>query len=501
MPSATNSATAVRADSDNQTTLLTQLPALITTLQLPSIYTEIDEFHQQNLPVPSSLQQQHNDYTTTIAPVALHTLVHLLQPTAASSAFASALRLPAGLLCDVLFVLMVNSISIPSTVRSRHSNSDVLSYITVPWLNATNRSLAVQAQRLLLYATAAADNDDDETVLSRLYERHAASLIKRLRARMRGKGADDWKDDVSTAFLLFHLITHLSPTSSTASNLALSLLPELVPLILPLLHSHESRHRIIGCLILSHLLLLLPSYSFPTLSPLLLHTFQPLLSDRDLAIQRVVLPTYVDLLLSSAPPFPLLSGGVEEVERIEFRLGVMRDGHFITELTYLSLSASASVDSVSLHLEQLIRLLVWLNTDVLPYVSALLGALFRFGISWDSGVRERAWQCVGVVMDVGGERMGWHVGKVEERLRLCEVECERQVELNERVSGWDAGGGGDESSSVAREARERSEGWRATKVLVVEMRERLCKRWPRKVETAGAQQEPKLPQTSVSVTS
>ena len=368
----------------------------------------------------------------------------------------------------------------------------VLSYVTPPWLTASNRSLAIQAQRLLY---GAREEDEDDAVLPMLYEHHAVALIKRLRTRMRGKD-DEWKDNPSTVYVIFHFLSHLSALSPAASDIVLSQLHELVPCVLPLLHSHEQRHRVMGCLVLSHLLLLLPAYSFPSFVPLLLHTFAPLLSDRDLDTQRIVLPTYVDLVLSSSPAFPLTSAA-EEAERTAFRLSVS-SGHFLSELQYLSLSSSASVDSVYLHLEQLIRLLVWLHVDVLPHLSSLYTALFRFGVSWDAGVRRRAWTCVGVLMDVGGERMGWHRGKVEERLRLCEVECERQVQLNERVSGWDETDGGE--SVVAREARERTEGWRGTKQLVVEMRERLCKRWPRK-EAKKQHQKAEPLQPDVSVTS
>ena len=459
-------------EEDKPTSFSTALPPLVRSLQLPDTYREIDQLQQQNLAIPADLQQQHHHYSTTTT-TTLHTLVTLLSPSPTSHSPTIA-ALPASLLLELLLSLITHSVDVPASFRRRYPAA-VLAYVTPPWLTASNRSLSIQAQRLLHGAN---EDDDDETVLSALYEHHAVALIKRLRTRMRGK-ADEWKDDVCTVYVLFHFLSHLSASSAAAADVVLSQLHELVPSVLPLLHSHEQRHCIVGCLVLSHLLLLLPAYSFPTFVPLLLHTFAPLLSDRDIDTQRIVLPTYVDLLLSFSPAFPLTSA-TEEEERTAFRLSVL-DGHFLQELQYLSLSSSASIDSVCLHLEQLVRLLVWLNVDVLPHLSSLFTALFRLGSSWDAAVRRRAWLCVGVVMEVGGERMGWHRRKVEERLRLCEVECERQVELNERVSGWNesSGGGPDGESAVAREARERTEGWQATKRLVVDMRERLCKRWPR----------------------
>ena len=222
-----------------------------------------------------------------------------------------------------------------------------------------------------------------------------------------------------------------------------------------------------------------------------------------------MIPTYVDLLLSSYPPFPLASA-VDEAERTAFRLAVL-GGHMMAELQYMSLSptggggAGSSESSgggpavVCMYLEQLVRLLVWLNVDVLPHLSPLLAVLFRLGSSWDGAVRRRAWVCVGVVMDVGGERMRWHTGKVEEKLRLCEVDCERQMELNERVSGWDESGRPGGESVVVLEARERTEGWKETKRLVIDMRDRLGKRWPRKA--AVEQTEAVAEQSDVSVTS
>ena len=467
-----DSTAASATHTDTQQTLLSALPPLIHALQLPDTYTAIDQLQQQNTAIPLDLQQQHQQHTTATTHT-LHTLVALLSHTQPQPQPS----LPSSLLLDVLVVLMVQCVSMPSSFVRRYPTA-VLSYVTPQWLTASNRSLAMQAQRLLC---GAGEADEDEAVLSLLYERHAVALIKRLRARMRGKG-DEWKDDPSTVYVTLHFLSHLSASSPTSSTVVLEHLHELVPCLLPLLHSHEQRHRIMGCLMLSHVLLLLPSYSFPAFVPLLLHTFAPLLSDRDADTQRIVLPTYVDLVLSSSPAFPLTSAA-DEAERTAFRLSAL-SGHFLPELQYLSLSFSAAVDVVCLHLEQLVRLLVWLHVDVLPHVSPLLTALFRFGVSWDAAVRRRAWLSVGVLMDVGGERMAWHKGEVEEQLRLCEVECERQVQVNERVSGWDETDISETAkgeSVVAKGARERTEGWRATRQLVIEMRERLYKRWPRKV--------------------
>ena len=476
--------------------LVTALPPLIRSLELHESYSQIDQLQQQGLPTPPDLQGYHTHYSAATS-TTLHTLVALLSSTSSATSSPSAL-LPKPLLLDLLLSLATHSVSVPSAFRRRYPTA-VLSFVTPSWLTATNRALAIQAQRQLY---GAKEDDEDEAVLAALYERHTAALVTRLRARMRGKG-DEWKDDPSTVYVLFHLLCHLSASSSTAAQLVLSQLHELVPCILPLLHSHEQRHRVMGCLVLSHLLLLLPAYSFPAFVPLLVHTFAPLLSDRDSATQHIVLPTYVDLLLSACPALPLASA-VDEAERTTFRLAVL-SGHYLSELHYLSLSSSASTDVVCLYLEQLVRLLVWLNVDVLPSVQSLLQALFRLGTAWDTQVRRRAWVCVGVVMETGGERMGWHRGKVEERLALCAVECERQIELNERVSsGWEddrAGGATSGESAVAREARERAEGWKATKQLVVDMRERLNKRWPQTKQLKMGQEAEVESGAAVSVVS
>ena len=455
--------------------------SLISHLPIPPLYTASDDLRQQSLTPPPHHPSLHSAYLTNTHCVLQSLLsLPLLHP------------LPTPLRIDLTLSLIGHSFSIPSTFHSRYLPSS-LSLLVPEWVSPSNAELSLRLQRRLLTSLTPHPSSpplpsDDEVMQGMLYEALLPPLLKRLRGRMggkgkgkgqgegqgQGKGREEWRADVSTPYILFHCLSHLAPTPFTSSLLA-ERVHDVVPLLLPLLNDWLDRSRCMGSLLLSHLLTLLPFHSVAAFAPLLHHTLDALLTDRDSAAIHVVLPTSVDLLLSTVPPFPLPSA-VEEEGRVSARLRFFAS--FLSALSFLSLSSSAAAPLIRAYLEQLVRLLLFLHRDVLVSLGELLQVLWRLGGYWDEGVRERAWVCVGWVMEVGGRAMRRRAAEVVERLWMAELDAERQVELSARSIAFVGSDSVMGDAAFVVDAKERSAGWSRTVQQVRDMRARIAHKWP-----------------------
>ena len=437
------------------------LSSLTGKLQLPPLYTEMDGLRQQNLPVPAPQQRQHAAFAANAGSI-LQSMLSLIPPSAA---------LPSTLRVELLLALMAHSFRLPANFHRKYPAA-ALALLAPEWLSSDNAACALALQRRLLPEAEGGPEMADEEVEGALYEGVLPALLKRLRQRMGGKEGE-WKQDVSTPFVVFHCLSHLTLTRPSTPALLHERVHDVVPLLLPLLNDWLDRSRVLGSVLLSHLLSLLPFGALSAFAPLLQHTLDVLQTDRDSAAIHVVVSVAIDLLLSTVPPFPVATEREEE-ERMAGRLKSF--AAFLASLTFLSLSSSAQVALVRLHAEQLLRLLLWMHLDVLPQMGAVLELLWRLGSYWDEGVRERAWVAVGWVVEVGGRAVKRRSGEVMERLMEAEVEALRQAELGDRTAAFVTEDMKDAPFVV--EARERSASWRRTAVQIAELKAALLRRWP-----------------------
>ena len=448
---------------------------LLSHLSIPPLYTTADDSRQQSLPPPPTHPSHHAAYLASSHSILSTLLLLPLHP------------LPNPLRLSLLSSLITHSFSIPPSFTYRYPASCLALLPPPEWTSPTNICLSLLLQHRLLPLPPSSPSppppSDDEGMQALLYESALPSLLKRLRERMGGKGEGAWKRDVSSAYVVFHALAHLLPSRSTSAMLA-ERVHDVVPLLLPLLNDWQERSRCMGALLLSHLLHLLPFHAISAFAPLLQHTLHTALTDRESAATLVVLPTSVDLLLSTTLPFPTSPSslpnpkqgeGDEEATRITARLTFFST--FLQSLSFLSLSTSATPALVCAYLEQLVRLLVYMHRDVLVNVGVVLEVLGRLGGYWDEEVRERAWVCVGCVMEVGGRGVRRRVGEVMERLLMAELEAKRQAELNARSVAFVTPEMRD--APFISEARERSAGWRRTAVQVRDMQIRMNRKWPR----------------------
>ena len=440
------------------------LSAVFTLLQVPAIYTRTDELLQQNLPIPAALQQQHSTYLAT-AEAALRSVLALAP---ASSSLPSTLRQ------ELLVALMTHSFNIPASFHARYPAA-ALSLLRAQWTSPGNVSLSLQLQRRLLPQSAAAPADDS-AMLGVLYESALGPTLKRLRGRMGGKEGE-WKADVSSAFAVFQCLAHLSPDRPTTAAEVGDRAYDIVPLLLPLLSDWLERSRAMGSVLLSHVLAIAPFGSLTAFAPLLQHTLEALMTDRDSASIHVVVPASIDLQLSTVSAFPL-SSSAEHGARVDGRLKFFAS--FLSALTFLSLSSSAQAGLLQLYLAQLVRLLLFMHRDVLPSLAALLPVLWRLGTYWDEGVRERAWVCMGWLVEVAGAAMRRRSSQLMERLMEAELECERQEDLNARTVAFLTEDMRD--APFALETRERTAGWSRTRAQVCDFQQRLIRRWPARMK-------------------
>ena len=440
---------------------------LLPHLRIPQLYTDMDSLQLQRMPITASLQHQHAAYTSNAA---------CILQAALTALSLSSFSLPSSLTAELLLCLLPHSFSIPAPVSYRFPATS-LSLLQPAFTSPVNRELAVRVQGRLCELTTSARAGNEEQMLSVLYERWCVTLLRRLRRRMGGKD-EEWKADVSSQYALCQLVSHLSASSPSTSALLSEHEHELVPLLLPLLNDYVQRSKHLGCLLLSHSLLVLPSHSLSGFSSLLSHTLATMLTDREPETVRIVLPTAVDLLMSTTAAFPL-SAAQQEEQRLQRRQAFFSS--FLSELHFLPLSPAAAdpsscPSSLQTHLEQLLRLLLFLHEDVLPSVSRLFPVLVSLLTSPVSvGIRHLGLLCFSLLLSIPACHMRRHAGKTAEALLMAQVESRRQAELEDRNVAFVSVEM--QQAPFVLEMRQRAEGWRRTEAECRELMDKLCKRW------------------------
>lgn len=405
--------------------------------------------------------------------------------------------LPLNLRAELLVVAVRYSLIVPRSIN-QICPEKLMHYIEPPTFSQSITRLALQIEQ---HVSQSRTPSVSSSVSSRgmVYASHLTTLLTYLRTLMRTDQPNNdvvisikqsgyrWKNDDQIVYAVSHIVGTLidSDQSIKLSEHA----HHLLAIVLPILDDFLTANKVIGAIILSNLIVSLPSATFTAHWPLLARSANILISYRDdEELMLATIPLISDIICCFSKPQNnqtikhTVKQSNNQSSDVDGQYALMTA--YLDEFVYLSLSPSLEKRvTCLLFTQQLVRMSIVLGFDMAQHLTQLLPALCAMCDFITSDVRQAALHAICALIDCCSDRMRGHSGQLIDHLFSLRVMGEHQLSI---IRSPDASLWFEYSSKLGETRNEAEAGWKTTLELTNRMLDVISRKWP---ETASIVQK------------